>query len=122
MTNYIYNLPLSTVAPIKLQLHCDTQHNSTQIRSYKNLAAQYLMMQHLSEKLQEQDIMKVGFGASKTYLQPKHINYIINPETLVNSPTATLTDNTKMKASTQDIIPLDNSLIPEALVIPSLNN
>ena len=58
MPNYIYNLLLSTGTPIKLQFRCDTQRNFTPIRSYKNLATQYLMMQHLSEKLQEHDIMK----------------------------------------------------------------
>ena len=100
MTNYTYNLSLSIVAPTKLQLRRNTQRNSTPIRTYKKLAAQYLMILHLSNKIQEQDIMKADSGASKMYLQPKQIKYIINQKTLVNGPTATLPNNTKIQAST----------------------
>ena len=35
MTHYIYNLSLSTVAPIKVQLRPNMQRNSTPMRSYK---------------------------------------------------------------------------------------
>ena len=60
MTNYIYNLPLSTIAPTKLQLRHDTQRSSKPICINNILAAQYPMIQHLLEKN-----TRTGYNESK---------------------------------------------------------
>ena len=66
--------------------------------------------------------MKADSGASNTYLQPNHVQYLQNLRTLINGLTATLPDNKKIQASTQGFLSLSDDLRPEALVYPSLNN
>ena len=66
--------------------------------------------------------MKADSGASKMYLRPNNINYLIDQKNLVNGPTTALPNNAKLQASTQGIIPLENILKAEALVYPILNN
>ena len=118
----MYSLPLSTVAPHTLQLQQYAQHNITSTRNYKTLVANHLLMHHLPSQLQQLDIMKADSGASKTYLQLRHVQYLLSSRTLINGPTATLPDNTKIKASTQSFLPLCENLMLESLVYPSLNN
>ena len=75
-----------------------------------------------SNRLPLQDIMKADLGASKTYLQVKHQQYLHDQQVLSNGPQATLPNNSKIRASVQGKLPLNPNVTLQALVYPHLLN
>ena len=66
--------------------------------------------------------MKEEVGASKTYLQEKHIKNLKDVKLLTNGPKAILLNNFITQASVQSHLPLHKYLSPTSLVYPVLNN
>jgi len=78
---------------------------------------------HVAPKfISHNPILKADSGATQTYLQLKHANFLQDKYRLSNGPHATLPDNTQIQATMQGKLPLHPSLSPTALVYPNLNN
>ena len=66
--------------------------------------------------------MKADSGASSTYIRPAHQHHLRDVHQLQRGPTATLPDNTKVRASSRGLLPLHKSLQTSALIYPGLTN
>ena len=67
-------------------------------------------------------VMKVDSGASKTYISPKHKQFLQNVEHLKNGPRATLPNNTQIQASDMGDLPLYSDLSFKSLIYLQLSS
>ena len=68
------------------------------------------------------DIMKLDSAATKTFIKTDHQKYLKQLRRLESGPSATLLDNSKIRATAQRYLHLHPTLDLNALVFPLLSN